>query len=79
MPRDANRNPNPPSRGAAGSAVGGDFYNGIEWFACWLLDNSEGATIDESQLRGWAIEAWRAHLEKQNAGIERPCGRKENT
>jgi hypothetical protein len=47
-------------------AVGGDFYNGLEWFACWLLDNKEGETITEELLRPWAYEAWQAHLKKQN-------------
>jgi hypothetical protein len=46
--------------------VGGDFYNGIEWLACWLLDNVEGETITEEQLRPWAVEAWREHLKRQN-------------
>lgn len=51
---------------ARGSAVGGEFYNGIEWLACWLLDNAEGETITEEQLRPWAAEAWKAHLTRQN-------------
>jgi hypothetical protein len=45
-----------------GSAIGSDFYNGIEWLACWLLDNAEGETITEEQLRPWAFQAWNAHL-----------------
>lgn len=49
-----------------GSAVGGDFYNGIEWLACWLLDNAEGETITEEQLRPWAAKAWAEHLKRQN-------------
>lgn len=53
-------------------AVGGDFYNGVEWLACWLLDNREGEEITEEQLRGWAIEAWKAHLKRHNAKVERP-------
>jgi len=40
----------------------GDFYNGMEWFACWLLDNVEGETITEEQLRPWAAKAWEQHL-----------------
>jgi hypothetical protein len=46
--------------------VGGDLYNGIEWLACWLLDNAEGETITEEQLRPWAARAWAAHLKRQN-------------
>ena len=42
-----------------------DFYNGVEWLACWLLDNKEGETITEEQLRPWAVEAWKAHLKRQ--------------
>lgn len=52
-----------------GSAVGGDFYKGIEWFACWLLDNNEGETIYEERLRSWAADAWKAHLKQPNAEI----------
>lgn len=48
------------------SAVAGDFYNGLEWFACWLLDHAEGETITEELLRPWAYEAWKAHLIRQN-------------
>lgn len=56
----------------AGSDVGGNFYNGIEWLACWLLDHAEGETITEEQLRSWAVEAWREHLKRQNDPDERP-------
>ncbi len=42
-----------------------DFYNGIEWFACWLLDHAEGETISEEQLRPWAQMAWREYLKQQ--------------
>jgi hypothetical protein len=52
---------------AACSSVGGDFYQGIEWLACWLLDNVEGETITEEQLRPWAQKAWLAHLDRKNA------------
>lgn len=52
------------------SAVGGDFYKGVEWLACWLLDNAEGETITEEQLRPWAVKAWEAHLKRQNAPHE---------
>lgn len=45
---------------------GSDFYNGIEWFACWLLDHAEGETITEEQLRPWAVEAWHEHLKRMN-------------
>lgn len=55
-----------PSDATACSAVGGDFYNGVEWLACWLLDNAEGETITEEQLRWWAAKAWEAHLKQQN-------------
>ena len=44
--------------------VGGDFYGGIEWLACWLLDNVEGETITEEQLRPWAAKAWEAYLNR---------------
>jgi len=56
-----------PLDAAAGSSVGGDFYQGIEWLACWLLDNVEGETITEEQLRPWAQKAWFAHLDRKNA------------
>jgi len=56
----------PPLPEPDGSAVGGDFYNGLEWLACWLLDNVEGETITEEQLRPWAIKAWEAHLNPTN-------------
>lgn len=36
----------------------GDFYRGMEWFACWLLDHAEGEIIMEELLRGWVTEAW---------------------
>lgn len=45
--------------------VGGDFYSGIEWFACWLLDNAERETITEEQLRPWAAKAWQAHVKRK--------------
>ena len=48
------------------SSVGGDLYKGIEWLACWLLDNVEGETITEEQLRPWAQKAWLAHLDRKN-------------
>jgi len=35
-----------------------DIYRGIEYFACWLLDNREGETVTEELLRQWASEAW---------------------
>lgn len=49
---------------ARAAAIDVDFYNGIEWFACWLLDHREGETITEEQLRPWAVEAWKLHLDK---------------
>lgn len=49
-----------------GSVVGGEFYNGIEWMASWMLDNVEGEQVDEITLRQWAVNAWLLHLEKQN-------------
>ena len=54
---------------ARGYAAGGDFYNGIEWLACWLLDNVEGETITEEQLRPWAAKAWAEHLKRHNAEL----------
>lgn len=45
--------------------INGDFYNGIEWFACWLLDNAEGEIITEEKLRPWAIKAWKAKLQTE--------------
>lgn len=48
-----------------------DFYRGVEYFACWLLDNQEGETITEEVLREWATRAWRARKKRQNAGDER--------
>jgi hypothetical protein len=44
----------------------GQFYNGVEWLACWLLDNAEGETITEEQLRPWAAKAWEEHLKRAN-------------
>ena len=58
------------SDAATCSAVGGEFYNGLEWFACWLLDHKEGDTITEELLRPWAYEAWKEHLVRQNATVE---------
>lgn len=46
-----------------------DFYNGIEWLACWLLDNVEGETITEEQLRPWAAKAWAEHLKRHNEKV----------
>ena len=51
---------------SANYAAGGDFYNGVEWLACWLLDNVEGETITEEQLRPWAAKAWAEHLKGHN-------------
>ena len=48
----------------------GDFYDGIEWFACWLLDNVEGQEILEEQLGPWAVEAWNAWKTRQAIGKE---------
>jgi hypothetical protein len=56
-----------PSDATTCSSVGGDFYKGIEWLACWLLDNCEGEEITEEQLRPWAQKAWLAHLDRKNA------------
>lgn len=39
--------------------VGGDFYNGMEYLAAWLLDNVEGEIVTEELAREWAIKAWR--------------------
>lgn len=54
---------------AHGYTAGGDFYNGIEWLACWLLDNVEGETITEEQLRPWAAKAWAEHLKRYNKKV----------
>jgi hypothetical protein len=35
------------------------FYNGMEYFAAWLVDHAEGETITEELLREWAIKAWK--------------------
>jgi hypothetical protein len=51
------------------NSYGGDFYKGIEWFACWMLDNVEGETITEELLRPWAAEAWYEHLKRLPKGI----------
>ena len=58
---------------ATGSAVGGEYYQGIEWLACWLLDNAEGETITEESLRPWAVAAWHAHLKRQNDKLTHGC------
>jgi hypothetical protein len=39
-------------------------YKGIEWLACWMLDNVEGEEVTEEQLRPWAVKAWEAHLKR---------------
>lgn len=46
--------------------VGGDFYNGVEWLAAWMVDNVEGHEVGEEELREWAAKAWLQHVEKQN-------------
>ncbi len=48
------------------SAVGGEFYNGLEWLGAWLVDHAEGETITEELVRCLACEAWREHLKRQN-------------
>ena len=48
-------------------SVGDNFYSGIEWLACWLLDNCEGEEITEEQLRPWAAKAREAHVFRHNA------------
>ena len=51
----------------------GQFYQGVEWLACWLLDNAEGETITEEQLRPWAAKAWAEHLKRSNDQVsDRP-------
>jgi hypothetical protein len=47
------------------STIGSEFYNGIEWFACWMLDHAEGETITEEQLRPWAGKSWADHLKQR--------------
>jgi len=66
--RDAAAKEQPKARrsAAACSSVNGDFYQGVEWLACWLLDHAEGETITEEQLRPWAQKAWFAHLDRKN-------------
>ena len=64
-------------RAAPCCAVGGDFYKGLEWFACWLLDHAEGETITEELLRPWAQQAWMKHLKRHNVAHEpRPTDRR---
>ncbi len=47
-------------------------YEGIEWFACWLMDNVEGEIITEEQLRPWAYEALLEYKKKnENERIKR--------
>ena len=50
---------------ARGSAIGGEFYNGMEWLAAWLVDHAEGETVTEELARRWAIEAWQEHVRRQ--------------
>ena len=47
-------------------AKGGDFYNGIEWMAAWMVDNVEGHEVAEEKLCEWAAKAWLQHIKKQN-------------
>jgi hypothetical protein len=54
-----------PSAPVAGSAVGGKFYKGMEWFGAWLVDHAEGEIISEELVHRWAVEAWHDHLKKQ--------------
>lgn len=44
----------------------GEFYLGIEWLACWMLDHVEGETVTEELLREWATKAWREGKKRQN-------------
>lgn len=46
-----------------------NFYRGVEYFACWLLDNVEGETITEEQLRPWAQQAWLERKKGLNSRI----------
>jgi len=50
-------------------AKGGDFYNGIEWMAAWMVDNVEVQKVSEEKLRVWATKAWLQHIEKQNGEL----------
>lgn len=43
------------------------FYLGVEWLACWMLDNVEGEIVSEEKLREWAGRAWARHILSQNA------------
>ena len=56
------------SRAAHGSGARGDFYRGIEWLACWMLDHVEGEIVTEELLREWATKAWREGKKRQNDG-----------
>ena len=47
-------------------SIGDQFYEGVEWLACWLLDNCEGEEIAEEQLRPWAARAWEARVSRHN-------------
>lgn len=58
---------NPDEHDDRGEAPRCPVYDGIEWFACWLLDHAEGETITEELLRPWAMEARKAHLKRRNA------------
>lgn len=42
------------------------FYQGIEHFAAWLLDNKEGTVVMEELLRPWAVQAWKEHVAATN-------------
>ena len=48
------------------------FYAGVEYFACWLLDNAEGETVTEEQLRPWAQQAWLERKKGPNVRVSDP-------
>ena len=57
--------------GSSGSAIGCEFYNGMEWLAAWLVDHAEGETVTEELARQWAVEAWQEHVRRQGPNDSR--------
>ncbi len=43
------------------------FYLGVEWLACWMLDNVEGEIVSDEKLQEWAGRAWARHILSQNS------------
>lgn len=46
----------------------GDFYLGIEWLGCCLIDHCEGEVITEEQMRAWAVRAWNKRIDAAKGG-----------